>query len=502
MPYQQAQQALQAQQQQPDPQQLAPAADAQRNQISSALMNIARPPPQVPPPQMPPPRQQMQMPQMPPPGAPPQGMPPPGVAPQNLPLSPGVPPQHPKTWPRKACPPCSPLRPPPEHLPRACLWGHLLHRRGTRPGSAHGLPTMIPRRSHTPRSDPYRPGRDVDQRRDGDRQLQPEQRQPDHAQWVAELQSDRQLRVDGSGHRQLVQHPAVHSDPDAVAAGPGDPKPDPGRAVQHGRHGQCPVGQDRGPALDRHEHQLQHAGLSGGQSRPATLSARDRSAQMAQQHYADYGINEGRTGWQAPTGGNAQNILNVPHAATSFDSGGPIQKQLGPSGPISQTYGTDFSADRQRVEDSLMQRMNPQLAIEKQGIQQQLADQGIRYGSQAYADAMDNYSRQANDARYGAIQNAGAEQQRMVQEEAQRAAFQNPPSSRATSRTSAPAPSRTRRRRSSSSKTPRRARSTIPAWRSNSPSSSPASTRSKPRSTSICNSSSRSATSRSTRSPR
>jgi len=127
----------------------------------------------------------------------------------------------------------------------------------------------------------------------------------------------------------------------------------------------------------------------------------------------------------APGAGNANAIGNVGKAATSFDQGGPIQSQLGPTGDITKTYGTDFSADRQRVEDSLMARMNPQLQIEQQRVQQQLADQGIRYGSQAYADAMDNYSRQANDARWGAVQNAGAEQQRMVQEEAQRAAFQN-----------------------------------------------------------------------------
>lgn len=127
----------------------------------------------------------------------------------------------------------------------------------------------------------------------------------------------------------------------------------------------------------------------------------------------------------APSGGSASSISGVPGAATSFNPGGQIQTSFGDSGDITKTYGTDFSADRQRVEDSLMARMNPQLAIEKQGIEQQLADQGIRYGSQAYSDAMMNYSRQANDARFGAIGQAGAEQQRMVQEEAQRAAFQN-----------------------------------------------------------------------------
>lgn len=118
----------------------------------------------------------------------------------------------------------------------------------------------------------------------------------------------------------------------------------------------------------------------------------------------------------APNAGNAQNILNIPQAQTSYDAGGPI----------TMSYGADnFSADRQRVEDALMARMNPQLGIQQQKVQQQLADQGIRYGSQAYADAMDNYSRQANDARWGAISQAGQEQQRMMDMAAQQAGFQN-----------------------------------------------------------------------------
>jgi hypothetical protein len=128
-----------------------------------------------------------------------------------------------------------------------------------------------------------------------------------------------------------------------------------------------------------------------------------------------------------PSAGDAQNILNVPAAATSYDAGGPIQSQLGPVGDITQSYGPadNFSADRQRVEDSLMARMNPQLQIQQQALQQQLADQGIRYGSQAYNDAMLTYNQSANDARWGAINQAGTEQQRMVTEAAQQAAFQN-----------------------------------------------------------------------------
>ena len=70
---------------------------------------------------------------------------------------------------------------------------------------------------------------------------------------------------------------------------------------------------------------------------------------------------------------------------------------------IQRTYqhGDDFSADRQRIEAGLMERLNPSLAIERNKYEQQLADQGIRYGSPAYENAMRNYSMQANDARLG-----------------------------------------------------------------------------------------------------
>jgi hypothetical protein len=72
-----------------------------------------------------------------------------------------------------------------------------------------------------------------------------------------------------------------------------------------------------------------------------------------------------------------------------------------------------------------MQRMNPQLQRERAGVEQRLADQGIRYGSQAYTSAMDDYNRQANDARFAAVGQAGTEQQRMSDMAAKAAGFEN-----------------------------------------------------------------------------
>lgn len=89
------------------------------------------------------------------------------------------------------------------------------------------------------------------------------------------------------------------------------------------------------------------------------------------------------------------------------------------------TYSTDFSEDRQRVEDALMQRMQGGLDRDRGALEARLASQGIRVGSEAYQAAMDDHGRQSNDARLAAILGAGQEQSRLVGMEAQRAGFEN-----------------------------------------------------------------------------
>ena len=129
---------------------------------------------------------------------------------------------------------------------------------------------------------------------------------------------------------------------------------------------------------------------------------------------------------KAPEAGDASTIANAPMAQTTFGDVGSQQRTFGDAGAITKSYGAgDFSQDRQRVEDSLMARINPQLARERGNIEQRLADQGIRYGSQAYTSAMDDYNRQATDTRFGAIGAAGSEQARMMDMAAQRAGFEN-----------------------------------------------------------------------------
>lgn len=123
--------------------------------------------------------------------------------------------------------------------------------------------------------------------------------------------------------------------------------------------------------------------------------------------------------------GDVQRVGGGPNLLDQIADSGSVQRTLGGAGAITRSYGTDFSQDRQRVEDALMDRMNPRLEQDRERLESRLASQGIRVGSEAYNSAMDDYGRQTNDARLGAILNAGQEQSRLTGLEAQRAGFEN-----------------------------------------------------------------------------
>jgi len=100
---------------------------------------------------------------------------------------------------------------------------------------------------------------------------------------------------------------------------------------------------------------------------------------------------------------------------TALDMTGRLGSTVAPvTTPTLQTdLGGDFSMERQKVEDALMARMQPNLDLDRSRIEQRLADQGIRIGSGAWDTAMDQFDRSVNDARLGAVINAGQEQNRM-----------------------------------------------------------------------------------------
>lgn len=82
--------------------------------------------------------------------------------------------------------------------------------------------------------------------------------------------------------------------------------------------------------------------------------------------------------------------------------------------PTAQTVGTnDYSADRQRVEDALYARLNPQLQQAADARRTQLSNQGVMEGSDAYNRAMDEYQRAATDARMQVVLAGGQEQSRL-----------------------------------------------------------------------------------------
>ena len=105
-------------------------------------------------------------------------------------------------------------------------------------------------------------------------------------------------------------------------------------------------------------------------------------------------------------------------------SGPQLQTGFADAGDIKSTYGTDFSQDRQRVEDALMERMAPGLEQDRQRLESRLASQGINIGSEAYKNAMLDFNRQTNDARLGAILGAGQEQSRLAGLEQSRAGYE------------------------------------------------------------------------------
>ena len=73
----------------------------------------------------------------------------------------------------------------------------------------------------------------------------------------------------------------------------------------------------------------------------------------------------------------------------------------------------------------MYERMNPQLTADRERLEQQLRDQGLRPGTEAYNRAYDAANRQVTDARLAITAKGGEEQQRLNDMAAQRATFQN-----------------------------------------------------------------------------
>lgn len=107
----------------------------------------------------------------------------------------------------------------------------------------------------------------------------------------------------------------------------------------------------------------------------------------------------------------AETKLNAPQQAL-YDSN--LANRSAMSGKASDML-SGFSAGstdgiRNRTENALMARLNPQIERDRQAMETRLANQGLGMGSRAYSASQDDFSRGANDARLSAILAAGDEE--------------------------------------------------------------------------------------------
>lgn len=74
---------------------------------------------------------------------------------------------------------------------------------------------------------------------------------------------------------------------------------------------------------------------------------------------------------------------------------------------------SDFSADRQRVEEAMLSRLEPQFQRDEESARQRMANQGIGQGSEAWNREMERLDQSKNDARMQAVLGGGQEQSRL-----------------------------------------------------------------------------------------
>lgn len=158
---------------------------------------------------------------------------------------------------------------------------------------------------------------------------------------------------------------------------------------------------------------------------PSNAAMLARNLEGIQTSFGDPSYNARSLG-QAPRtfGDTSYSLGSLPRAQSAF---GDTSFSLGAQPMSQKTFGetSDYNLARQHVEDALFQRLNPQLDRSRGNIEQRLADQGIRYGSDAYRNAMSDYSREANDLRLGVTQAGSAEQQQAYMQDLQRGQFYN-----------------------------------------------------------------------------
>lgn len=93
-----------------------------------------------------------------------------------------------------------------------------------------------------------------------------------------------------------------------------------------------------------------------------------------------------------------------------------IQAGIGPD---------DFSADRQKVEDAMFARLNPQIERDRAAMETRLFNQGVMPGTEAYREAMAQLERSIADQRTSITLAGGQEQSRLFDMAVQKGVFAN-----------------------------------------------------------------------------
>lgn len=119
-----------------------------------------------------------------------------------------------------------------------------------------------------------------------------------------------------------------------------------------------------------------------------------------------------RSGWQPTQFGAGPNLPQYSQSGTGL----PQFQDMGSSAGLSTSYGPEdgFSADRQRVEDMLFDRLQGQRDRDYESLRTQLVNQGVNMGTEAYSRAMEDFDRNQNEMRMSAMLGAGQEQSRLA----------------------------------------------------------------------------------------
>ncbi|WP_420959366.1 tail fiber domain-containing protein [Brucella sp. IR073] len=123
--------------------------------------------------------------------------------------------------------------------------------------------------------------------------------------------------------------------------------------------------------------------------------------------------------------GKPFDLGGAPAAGNAGSLQAPQYQQFSGGPQLQTSYTDDFSSDRQKVEDALMSRINPQLENDRAALEQRLANQGIMPGAKAWETAMTQNAQASNDARMQAVLAGGQEQTRLAQLANQQATFGN-----------------------------------------------------------------------------